>query len=407
MLDVGGQDIKAIQCDEKGKVTNFLMNDKCAAGGMLRYGIPRYRLPADVLESEIKLQDRVVVIGGGNVAVDVASTALRCGAVDVKMTCLEGLDEMPAGCWEIEAAKAEGVQILPCRGPDKIIGGAGNVTGLDVVECTAVFDEQGNFCPEFSDKKECIWVDQVILAMGQVTDLSFLDDNSPVKVNRGLVVVNEDTLETGMPGVYAGGDIAKAPGAVIHAVAAGRLAAASIDRALGGSGNIDEVLFPRSNPDPFLGRDEGFASFPRENVPELDVETRIKGFQEIAVGYTAETAVKEAARCLQCDLRLHLRCNPSPPAHWLPYDEEQINQLPETEGVFQLLDADHQILAIRGTANLRQDLLAALADNDSASFFEFEEVKMFSLRESELIQKYIQEHGEIPGGAGDDLDDLF
>ena len=196
-------------------------------------------------------------------------------------------------------------------------------------------------------------------------------------------------------------------GAVIHAIAAGRRAAASIDRTLGGSGDIDEVLFPRSNPDPFLGRDEGFASFPRENVPELDVETRIKGFQEIAVGYTAETAVTEAARCLQCDLRLYLRCNPSPPAHWLPFDEEQINQLPETEGVFRLLDADHQILAIRGTANLRQDLLAALADNDSASFFEFEEVKMFSLRESELIQKYIQEHGEIPGGAADDLDDLF
>jgi len=448
------------------------------AGGMLRYGIPRYRLPADVLEREIKeildlridfkpnqflgknftldqlkndgfdavflgvgaqqsrrislegcntpdvlwgveflrqvaegreieLQDSVVVIGGGNVAVDVALTAVRWGVVDVKMTCLEGLNEMPAGAWEIEGAKAEGVQILPCWGPDKIISEDGKVTGMDIVECTAVFDEQGNFCPEFSDKKECILVDQVILAVGQAADLSFLDENSPVKVNRGLIVVDENTLETGMPGVYAGGDITKAPGAVIHAVAAGRRAAASIDRALGGSGDIDEVLFPRGNPDPFLGRDEGFASFLRENVPELDVETRIKGFQEIAVGYSDETAVKEAGRCLQCDLRLHLRCNPSPPAHWLPFDEEHIRQLPETEGVFQLLDADHQIVAIKGTANLRQDLLEALADNDTASFFEFEEDKMFSQRESELIQKYLQEHGEMPGGGADNLDDLF
>jgi NADPH-dependent glutamate synthase beta subunit-like oxidoreductase/Pyruvate/2-oxoacid:ferredoxin oxidoreductase delta subunit len=448
------------------------------AGGMLRYGIARYRLPADVLESEvkeildlgidfkpnqslgeefsldqlknvgfdavflgvgaqqshrislegcnardvlwgveflrqvaegreIKLQDSVVVIGGGNVAVDVALTAVRLGAVDVKMACLEGLDEMPADAWEIEGARAEGVQILPCWGPDKIIREDGKVTGMDIVECTAVFDAQGNFCPEFSDKKECILVDQVILAVGQAADLSFLDENSPIKINKGLIVVDEDTLETGMPGVYAGGDIAKAPGAVIHAVAAGRRAAASIDRSLGGAGDIDEVLFPRGNPDPFLGRDEGFASFARENVPEIDVETRIKGFQEIATGYSDVSAVKEAGRCLQCDLRLHIRCNPSPPAHWLPFEEEHIRQLPETEGIFQLLDADHQIVAIKGTVNLRQELLEALADNDTASFFEFEEDKMFSQRESEMIQKYLQEHGEMPGAGADDWDDLF
>jgi len=455
-----------------------LFDSNSEAGGMLRYGIPRYRLPAEALDCEIKeildlgidfkpnqslgkdfsldqlkndgfdavflgmgaqqsrqislagcstpdvmwgleflrrvaegreinLQDRVVVIGGGNLAVDAALTALRCGAVDVKMACLEGLDEMPASAWEIEGAKAEGIQILPCRGPAKIISEDGKVTGLDMVECTAVFDEQGNFCPEFSDKKECILVDQIILALGQTADLSFLGASSPVKVNRALVVVDEDTLETGMPGVYAGGDIVKAPGAVIQAVAAGRRAAASIDRVLGGAGDIDEVLFPRGKPDPFLGRDEGFAAFRREIVPELDVETRIKGFQEIAVGYNAETAVKEAGRCLQCDLRLHLRCNPSPPAHRLPFDEEHISQAPETEGVFQLLDGAHQILTIKGTPNLRQNLLAALADNDIASFFEFEEDKMYTQRESELIQKYLQAHGKMPGGGADDWNDLF
>ncbi len=134
---------------------------------------------------EIELQDSVVVIGGGNVAVDVALTAVRLGVVDVKIACLEGLDEMPADAWEIEGAKAEGVQILPCRGPEKIIREDGKVTGLDIVECTAVFDKQGNFCPEFSDKKECILVDQVIVAVGQAADLSFLDENSPIKINKG------------------------------------------------------------------------------------------------------------------------------------------------------------------------------------------------------------------------------
>ncbi|MEE9496425.1 MAG: FAD-dependent oxidoreductase, partial [Desulfobacterales bacterium] len=270
-----------------------------------------------------------------------------------------------------------------------------------------VFDEQGQFCPEFSETKECILVDQVILAVGQASDLSFLEDNSQIKIDRGLIIVNEDSFETDMKGIYAGGDITKAPGAIIHAIAVGRQAAASIDKAIGGAGDIDEVLFPRGNPDAYLGRDEGFASWNREKVPELDPATRIKGFQEVAKGYRDEQAVREAKRCLQCDLRLHLGCNPAPPQPWLPFDEAHMNQVPESEGVFKLFDEEHNVLTIKGTANLRQELLMTMEDNQSATLFEYEEDKMFSKRESELIQKYLQEHGEMPGGAGDDLDDLF
>jgi hypothetical protein len=156
-----------------------------------------------------------------------------------------------------------------------------------------------------------------------------------------------------------------------------------------------------------LGHDEGFAAWAREAVPELDVEARVKGFQEIATGYSDDQAVKEAKRCLQCDLRLQIGCNPAPPQAWQPFDEEHVNAVPESEGVFQLLDAAHNVLAIKGTANLRQDLLLALDENGKAALFEFEEDKMFSQRESELIQKYLQEHGEMPGGAADDLDDLY
>jgi NADPH-dependent glutamate synthase beta subunit-like oxidoreductase len=449
-----------------------------AAGGMMRYGIPEFRLPREVLDKEIneildlgidlksgqvlgkditldqltsdgydavflgvgaqdssriplegcnvpdvlwgveflrgvaegddiKLKDNVVVIGGGNVAVDVAMTALRCGAGDVKMVCLECLDEMPASPRELEEAKAEGVEIMPSWGPDRVISEDGKVTRMDLVECTCVFDEQGQFCPEFSENKECILVDQVILAVDQASDLSFLEDNSRIKIDRGLIVVNEDSLETDMKGIYAGGDITKAPGAIIHAIAAGRKAAASIDNAIGGSGDIDEVLFPRGNPDVYLGRDEGFAFWSREKVPELDAAIRIKDFQEVALGYGDEQAAREAKRCLQCDLRLHLGCNPAPPQPWLPFDEEHINQVPESEGVFKLLDEEHNVLTIKGTANLRQELLMKREGNQSATLFEYEEDKMFSKRESELIQKYLQEHGEMPGGGGDDLDDLF
>jgi NADPH-dependent glutamate synthase beta subunit-like oxidoreductase len=445
-----------------------------AAGGMMRYGIPEYRLPTEILDKEIneildlgidlkpgqvlgkditldqltndgydavflgvgaqdsrhiplegcnvpdvlwgveflrrvaegehiKLKDSVVVVGGGDVAVNAAMTALRCGAGDVKMTCLECLDEMPANPWELEAAKAEGVEIMPSWGPDRVITKDGKVTRMDLVECKCVFDEQGQFCPEFSETKACIPVEQVILAVGQATDLSFLEDDSPIKVDGGMIVVDEDSLETDMKGIYAGGDITRAPGAIIHAIAAGRQAAASIDKALGGAGDIDVVLFPRGNPDPYLGRGQGFASWPREKVPELDAATRTNGFQEVAVGYSDEQAAKEAKRCLQCDLRLYLGCNPVPPRDWLPFDQDNINAVPAAEGVFQLLDEAHNVLAIKGTDNLRQELLTALEDNDNVAWFEYEEDKMYSQRESELIQKYLQEHGEMPGGGGDDL----
>jgi NADPH-dependent glutamate synthase beta subunit-like oxidoreductase len=457
-------------------VSVFDSNDK--PGGMMRYGIPEYRLPRDILDQEIndilklgidfiphqnlgnevsldqlrndgydavflgvgaqmskqiplegcnapdvmwgveflrnvsegkdiQLKDSVVVIGGGNIAVDVAMTARRFGASDVKMACLECLEEMPASARELEQAKAEGIEIMPSWRPDRIISEDGTVTRMDLVECTRVFDDDGNFCPEFSDKKECILVDQVIIAVGQAVDVSFLDDDSQIKIDKGLIVVDENTFETDMKEVYAGGDVTQAPGAIIHAIAAGRQAAASIDSALGGRGEIDEVLFARGNPDPHLGRDEGFASWSRVKVPQLDVTTRVGGFQEVSVGYEHDQAVAEAKRCLQCDLRLQIGCNPAPPEHVFPFDEKHINAVPEEEGVFQLYDEERNVLTIRGTANLRQELLLALDNNEKVAWFKFEEAKMFSQRESELIQKYLQEHGRMPGDGADDLDDLF
>ncbi len=456
-------------------VTVFDANSQ--AGGMLRYGIPRYRLPREVIDSEIgeifnlgidfkpnqtlgkdftveqlkkdgfdavflglgaqlsrriplegcdspdalwgveflkqvaqgediRLKENVVVIGGGNVAIDVALTALRCGAKNVSMACLECLEEMPASPREIEGAVVEGVNILPSWGPDKILSEDGEVTGLDLIECMCVFDQQGNFCPQFGESKECILVDQVILAVGQATELSFLDKTSSISVDGGLIVVDPDTFETGMERVYAGGDVTQMQGSIVHAVAAGRKAASFIDKALGGTGNIEEILFAREAPDQYLDRDEGFAVWSREKVPQLELEARHEGFYEISLGYTDQQALKEAKRCLQCDLRLYLECNPSPPEPWLAFNEESINRVPEAEGVYQLLDENHKVLTIKGTANLRKDLLEQLEENEKAVLFEFEEDKMYSQRESELIQRYLQEHGEIPGG-GDEDDDLF
>jgi len=116
--------------------------------------------------------------------------------------------------------------------------------------------------------------------------------------------------------------------------------------------------------------------------------------------------VQEARRCLQCDLRLHLSCNPAPPVKVLPFDAEHIGQIPESEGVFQLFDGEHQVLSIKGTANLRQELLAARTASSKAAWFKFEEDKMYTKRESELLQRYLQQHGAMPTG-GDELDELF
>ncbi|MBW2616624.1 MAG: FAD-dependent oxidoreductase [Deltaproteobacteria bacterium] len=450
-----------------------VFESRSRAGGMMRYGIPDYRLPGKVLDQEIRdilalgiefrpnqalgkdftfdqlkndgyeavflgvgaqlsrripldgsdlpdvlwgvdflgriaegedirLKDRVIVIGGGNVAVDVALSAMRCGAKEVTMACLETREEMPAHEWEVE-----GIRLMPSWGPHRIRSENGQVTGMELVRCTSVFDDKGNFNPTFDDTKETIEGDQVILAIGQASDLSFIGDDSGVSVDRGLIVVDQETLETGLKGVYAGGDVAAMPGAIIHAIAAGRKAASSIDKALGGTGDIEEVLCERDAPNQLIGRDEEFALWPREKVPELELEARSEGFQEVALGYTDEQAVKEARRCLQCDLRLYLGANPSPPEKILAFNAEHINEAPEEEGVYQLYDEERNIIAIKGTANLRESLLQELEDNERAAFFDVEEDKMFSQRESELIQQYLQEHGEMPGGGDDELDDLF
>jgi formate dehydrogenase beta subunit len=457
------------------QVTVFEARSK--AGGMMRYGIPRYRLPEDLLDKEIKeifdlgiefkpcqtlgeqvtldqlekegyeamflgvgaqmgrqiplegadsadvlrgvdflakiaegekiqLKERVIVIGGGQVAVDAALTARRCGAKDVTMVCLEMREEMPAHAREVEGALAEGVKVMPSWGPHKILTDQGRIRGMEIVHCTSVFDSEGVFNPKFDETKQSLQGDQVILAIGQVPDLSFLQRTPGIEVQRGLIMVDEATLETGKRGVYAGGDVAAVPGAVIHAIAAGRKAASAMDKALGGSGDIEEVLFEKSTPQPNVGRNEGFAAWPREKVRETEAGKRHESFEEVALGLTDEQAVREAKRCLQCDLRLYMACNPSPPEKRLAFNEDKVHQVPEAEGVFLLYDTDHNVLSIKGTANLRQDLLRVLKDNDKAVWFNFEEDKMYSKRESELIQKYLQEHGRMPGGGTED-DNLF
>jgi hypothetical protein len=293
-------------------------------------------------------------------------------------------------------------------GPDKIVSKNGKITGLDLVACTCVFDAEGNFCPRFdANLKECLLVDQIIFAIGQNTDLAFLADDTAIVTQNGLIVTDQETLMTTAKGIYAGGDAVASPGAVIYAVAAGRKAAMAIDKALWGNAEIDDPLFDCGAPNPCIGRNDGFAAWPRELVSQREANLRAADFEEIALGFTPDQARREAGRCLQCDLRLRLRHPCFPPKKWLTLTVENVRAVPEDEGVYQLLDENHSVLAIKGTATLRRDLTVAMHDNDAAVFFEYEKDPLYSKRESELIQKYLQAHGEMPGGGEDDLDDLF
>ena len=349
--------------------------------------------------------NRILVIGGGSVAMDVARTALRLGAGRVTVACLERRDEMPARNTEVEATAAEGAELMPSWGVERILEGRGRVSGVDLVRCTGLFDAGGTFRPSFDrETRTRVRAGRLVFAVGQVPDLSFLDGES-VRTDRGLIVVEPGTQETGAPGLYAGGDVTAASGTIVHAAAAGRRAAAAVDRALGGTGNLDQGRVLRDPPDPRLGRVEGFADRPRVPVPERDPEERIADFGEVESGYATDAAALEASRCLQCDLRLTMGRNPPPPRGWLPFERTSLERVPVAEGVYQLMDADHNVLAIRGTADLRRSIREELEENEEAAMFEFEENRMYSQRESELMQRYVQEHGGMPGE--DDLDDLF
>ncbi|MHB8870823.1 MAG: FAD-dependent oxidoreductase, partial [Thermoleophilia bacterium] len=245
----------------------------------------------------------------------VALTALRTGATSVVLVSLESREEMPAFEWEVEEALQEGVELVPSWGPGRIItspgegGGGPEVTGMELVRCTSVFDDSGGFCPLFSDEQRELACDQVILAIGQSTDLSFLDAKGAVETLGGMIDVDLASQATGLEGVFAAGDAAAkapgTPGTIINAIAAGRRAAAAIDRHLGGDGDISETLLPAAAAAAYSGeREPGFAELERVAMPVADPAERICGFMEVACGFDAEAAVHEARRCLSCDLEI-------------------------------------------------------------------------------------------------------
>ena len=361
------------------------------------------------LGEEVKITDNVIVIGGGNVAIDVALTARRLGAKDVQLTCLECREEMPAHEWEIQKAIDEGITINCSWGPKTIIGTDGKVSELEIIHCDSVFDDNNIFNPIFDEKNtKSIKTDIIIMAIGQIPDLSLLGSESKINISKsGLIQAKEGTLETNVSGIFAGGEVINSPSSVVDAIEMGRRAASSIDKYLGGNGEIEDVLIESDVPNPDLGRDEAFYDKQRIQMPLLTLEDRQSSFNEIELGFSEALALEEANRCLRCDLRFEISPVVLPPQKWLELNNENIQNVPNTEGAIQVLNENQEIIFIQGTANLRLALEEQLSTNSKACYINYDEDPMYTKRESELLQQFIQEFGRFPEGNEDLDDDLF
>ena len=350
------------------------------AGGMMRVGIPDYRLPPEVLEREIEvirnagveiklntkvesiatlfaqgydaafvgvgahrgmkmgvegedvpgvidgaaflrrvnlgekvdIGDRVAVIGGGNVAIDSARTALRLGAKKVSIIYRRTRAEMPASSEEVEGALEEGIEMVFLAAPVNVSlkNGCLSLTcqRMELGETDAsgrrrpVPIRGSEFVSEFS---------AVIGAIGQTPEIP---EGFDIKTGRGNTIqANTDTLATSRRGVWAGGDVVSGPASIIEAIAAGRKAAMAIDQYLGGKGVIDEELTTERHFDMQCEMVEDFADQPRVKMPELSTKDRVDSLREVELGLDEETALFEARRCLQCGIRLQIHSAPLPP----------------------------------------------------------------------------------------------
>ncbi|MFN2236677.1 MAG: FAD-dependent oxidoreductase [Anaerolineales bacterium] len=289
---------------------------------------------------KVKLGEKVLVVGGGDVAMDaartalrlgqrtadqetamndtearveeesesfstaldVARTAIRMGAFEVKMIALESWEELPASQFEIEEALEEGINFTPRKGPNRILGENGKVTGLEVVDVESVFDDEGRFSPKFKPGSEEVWeCDTLILAIGQMADLEALGGADDVEITpRGLVNVNPENGQTSAPDVFAGGDVAYGPRLIIDAVKHGHVASLGMEEYIQGKSLKIEVNTEWKNlPNHVMF--ENWAKLERRSIPNIPVDRRT-GISVVELGYSVEEAAAEGSRCLECSV---------------------------------------------------------------------------------------------------------
>ncbi len=279
----------------------------------------------------MELGRRIIVIGGGNVAFDVARSAVRpspvpladarsdmerteriafdvarsalrlSGDKEVHLVCLESRTEMPADEVEIVEGEEEGIHLHASRGPREVLGEGNQVTGLRTVRCSSVFDEQGRFNPSFDESViEDIAADTILFAIGQSSDLTFLQPEDGVETERGLIKVDLETYQTTAPDVFACGDIAHGPRLFIHAIASAQIAARSMHDFLRGT-RTDIAVRRRWVPADYTMA-PGWDQLTRHNPPALEIAQRASSFDIVEIDYSDEEARKQASRCLRCNI---------------------------------------------------------------------------------------------------------
>lgn len=251
------------------------------------------------LGNEVAVGNSVAVIGGGNSAIDTARTSLRLGAEEVTIFYRRSQAEMPATQEEFEEALAEGVKFCFLTMPSRITSQDNKVELQFVRTELGAADDSGRKRPiPIKGSEFSLSFDTIIAAIGQRPEIP---DEFNLPVGQGNVIeVNPDTLTTSREGVFAGGDVVTGPASIIEAIAAGRQAAISIDKYLGGNGDINEVLAP---PEKGVVPLEEAEEKRRPYMLSLPIEQRTKSSSQVELGYSHEMAIEEAKRCLRCDLK--------------------------------------------------------------------------------------------------------
>ena len=250
------------------------------------------------------LEGDVVVVGGGNVAIDAARISSRCTDAKISMFCLEAREKMPASDEEIEEALEEGIELNCGWGPKEVLEENGHVSGVVFKKCTRVFDAQGRFSPEY-DENDTVTVPcrHVIFSVGQAIDWGHMLDNLHVELRpNGGALANKLTYQTSEPDIFVGGDVYTGPKFAIDAIAAGREGAISLHRYVHehctltiGRNRRDFIELDKENI-----KVETYDSSSRQIPPKADVKEQAKTFRDLSQSLTEEQVKKETSRCLSC-----------------------------------------------------------------------------------------------------------
>lgn len=251
---------------------------------------------------KVKIGNKVVVVGGGNVAMDVARSAIRLGAKNVEAVCLEPRQDMPAHPWEIEDAEQERVKLHPAYAANKVLEEDGKVSGIECLEVDSIEISPQGVVTSFTTKEgteKTFRADTIIIAIGAMSDLDFFQKSGLATTDWGTLDVDPVSLATNKEGVFAGGDLVRGPASAVEAIGDGHRIAESIDLYIRGESLTKGREPAEEEPAPLPDWGE---EVPRTKMPRIPLEKRLKSFDEIDLGFTKEMAVAEALRCLNCEI---------------------------------------------------------------------------------------------------------